>query len=70
MAEQAHSSTETGESGDKTNVQEMLLELMKEMREQFQDKRKDREQDRVDNDKKFQELKGNFMKCVNSLIRN
>jgi chromosome segregation and condensation protein ScpB len=57
MAEQAHSSTEIGESGDKTNIQEILLELMKEMRGQFQDIRKDREQDRVDTKQEFQEFK-------------
>jgi hypothetical protein len=39
MAEQARNCTETGESGNQTNVQEMLLELMKEMRGQFHEMR-------------------------------
>jgi hypothetical protein len=70
MAEQAHSSTEIGESGDKTNIQEMLLELMKEMRGQFQDIRKDREQDRVDTKQEFQEMREQFEKVQSEIKQN
>jgi hypothetical protein len=66
MEEQAHSSTETGESGDKTNIQEMLLELMKE----FQDIRKDREQDRVDTKQEFRNMEENSNKRFQDMEAN
>jgi hypothetical protein len=64
MVEQAHSSTEIGESGDKTNIQGMFLKLIERMdaqfqetKREFQDIRKDREQDRVGNKQEFQEMR-------------
>jgi hypothetical protein len=72
MAEEVQSSTETGGSGDKTNVQEMLLELMKEMKAKFQDIRKDREQDRKEREQDRAETKQQFreMEAQFQEIRN
>jgi hypothetical protein len=46
MAEQAHSSTETGESEHKEKMQIMMFEFMKELKQEFQEMRVKREQDR------------------------
>jgi hypothetical protein len=68
MAEQAHSSTETGELGDKQKMQEMMLEFVKEFKKEFQELGEKLERNKIDTKQEFQKMREQFQNTEKNLI--